>query len=1146
VAKWKTLPDFGETLKTKTNETHSRICGSAMKKINKKNIEDILALTPMQEGMLFHYLKNPGSDIYFEQLSLEIAGKIDVEFFGKAWNFVIETNEMLRTIFRWEKAENPIQIILKEHKLRLEYYDFSDIEDNKKKRRLEEVKAEDRRKKFHLGEIPFRVTLCKLEKAEHVMIISNHHILYDGWSMGIILREFFQAYRQSSSGVIFSPPVKSAFKEFVKWMRAQDTVKAEKYWDEYLKGFGPGPDKAVSRERKKRKELKHTSNYQFKFPGELKRKLDVFIKGHRITAASFLYSVWGVLLQNYHAAADIIFDATVSGRSGSAPIKGIEDMVGLFIDTLPVRVRTFANETAADFLSRMSRMVREWAKFANSSPLQVREYLDKYREDNLFDSVVVMENYPLDRISPWETAPLSILSFSITEKTLYDLTIIITILEDIEFNITFNNDLFNENAISRLSSHLISLAEEIVSHPRKAVLEIGNWVKDERENFLASIGKGEETAADPDRERDYTAPRDEVEKKLVEVWSNILNIKEEEIGIDDNFFDFGGHSLKASLAVSRIRRVFEVKVPLEEIFQRSTIRELAGFIGNSAKQEYVPIPLAEEIEYYELSPGQRRLYMLRQLNPESTAYNGPWSMMLDGPIDEERIKQSFKGLIQRHEMLRTSFVRRNGEPVQKIHKQVKFEIVIFQKGFWPPEAIIKSFIRPFDLAKAPLLRVGLLREDTRKYILVVDMHHIVTDGMSTAVLTGEWARLYRGEDLPPLKIQYKDFSRWQNRRLMAGKLGKREEYWLKNLSGELPVLNLPLDFPRPLMQSFAGERISFEMADDLARQLRVLMKETGTTLFMALMSILNIVLGWYGDREDIVVGAPSAGRNHADVENTVGLFLETLAIRNRPETGKTFAKFLQEVKYTTLKAYENQDYPFSRLINQLSPLKNLSHNPLFDVMLNVLNQPGQAFELTGAAVISYEFDLNVSKVDMTLEVVEQNGEIRSELEYCTALFKKKTMERFVRHFLNTLRETVFNPGIRLGDIGIMDESEKRQILVEFNNTAVENDGARTLVDYFETRAARVPDRIAVVGPSVSVSVSVSVFVPITYRQITYRELDNRSNQIARRLREKGVVPDTIAGIMAAPSLEMITGIWGILKAGGAYLPIDPDYPEEQE
>jgi non-ribosomal peptide synthetase component F len=1004
-----------------------------VKRLDSKKVENILALTPLQEGMLFHYLKDPQSENYFEQLSLEVSGEIDVEIFEQAWNFVVETNEMLRTVFRWEKLEKPVQISLKEHKCSVILYDLSDKEGGRDKTALEEIKNKDRHEAFDLHRVPFRVILCKLAEKQYEMIISNHHILYDGWSTGIILKEFFQAYRESGKGVMFSLPVKPALKEFVKWMRTQDTVTQEEYWKGYLKGFVPDPGRAVTRKRKKRKELKNAANYKFNFPGELKTKLDAFIKGHNITTASFLYSVWGVLLQNYHSGSDIIFDATVSGRSAGTAIKGIADMVGFFINTLPMRVQTFANETTADFLSRMYRMVQEWAEFENSSPLPVREILDKYHKENLFDSVVVIENYPLDSLTVRETAPLSIHSFSIVERTFYDLTVIITPLNGIEFNITFNNDLFDEIVISRLSNHLVLIVEEMVTYPDRALSEIDIWVGEERETFLALIRTSRETEPE-EVEIDYTAPRDEVEEKLASIWSEILNVDRDVIGIENNFFDFGGHSLKASLLAAGIRRVFNVKVPLAEIFKWPTIRELAKYISGAKLEKQSSIEPVEKRAYYRCTSVQKRLYMLHRLDPHSIVYNGSSIMLLEGLPDKSRLEQSFKILVNRHESLRTSFHQQDDEPVQKVFETVDFELAYFNLNIetvgpvYPDnrllpgeQPIMEDFIRPFDLSQAPLWRVGLVQTTGSRHVLIVDMHHIITDGTSVDILIREFVSLYRGEELPPLKIQYKDFAQWQYKGLTGGKLERQEKYWMNRLSGRLPLLDIPTDYPRPQIRGSGGDKAADRMEKESYRALKSMMRETGTTLFMMLLSAYNILLSKYSGQQDIIIGVPNAGRNHPGLDNIIGIFVETLVFRSRPREDRTFEEFLTEVKKEALEAFENRDYPLKELMNKLDTKPDFSRNPLFDTMLLVQNVDISGMEIEGLRFHTLKYNTGTSMVDLTLNALEESGTLVLELEYSTALFKRSTAEQITRHLIEILEKVMERPSIKLTDITLLDK-----------------------------------------------------------------------------------------------------------------------------
>jgi iturin family lipopeptide synthetase B len=453
-----------------------------MEKLDKKNIEDIFSLTPMQEGMLFHYLKSPQSELYFEQLSLEISGKIDVERFEKAWNFIIETNEMLRTVFRWEKIENPIQIILKEHKIQPGYYDLSlsgKVFDEKKKR-LEEIKVREREEKFDLREVPFRITLCNGQEDKYDMIISNFHILYDGWSNGIILKEFFKAYDDLSKGKKLVKPVKTKFKEFVKLVRNQDLKRQETYWRGYLKGFETLTE--ISINHRKGKENTSRGKYRIRCGKEMKDKLEDFVRKHKITLASFLYVAWGLLLQKYNNSDDVIFGTTVSGRS--AKLQGIEEMVGLFINTLPLRIQTNSNEKTGDLLNRIDKALKMREEYSTTSLVNIKEYSEINNKEELFDNIVIIENYPLANRLILEESKLTIDSYSMVEMTHYDLTVGIFINDDIEVNFTYNKEIFEKDNLVRLFHQLKLILQDIIKNPGKEIPEIEIISEKERNQIL--------------------------------------------------------------------------------------------------------------------------------------------------------------------------------------------------------------------------------------------------------------------------------------------------------------------------------------------------------------------------------------------------------------------------------------------------------------------------------------------------------------------------------------------------------------------------------------------------------------------------------------------------------------------------------------
>ncbi|UCH96966.1 MAG: amino acid adenylation domain-containing protein, partial [Candidatus Aminicenantes bacterium] len=1110
---------------------------SKRSKLDKRNIRDIFALTPMQEGLLYHYLQDPEKDLYFEQLTLDISGKIDLALFVRSWNFVIETNEMLRAVFHWEKLKNPIQIILKDHKIQPKYYDISRETSEKKRKQLNEIISKDKKEKFNLQEVPFRVSLCKVEENKYKMIISNHHILYDGWSNGILLKEFFSTYNDLLKGKELVKPVKTKFKEFINWSRGGSVDQQEKFWKSYLKEFVPPTNSPI---KPRRKEIAHTGDYQFSFAADIKDKIEGFVKKHKVTMSSLLYSVWGLLLQQIHSTGDVLFDTTVSGRS--ANIKGIENIIGLFINTLPLRVQTRRNEKIVSFLSRMDAVLQQWREFENTSLITINEYLDAYYRQCLFDSVLVLENYPLDWLLMQKNSALAVNSFSISGRTQYDLTIIITIFDDIRVGFTYNNDLFDKEIIELLANDMVRTISQITDDSQKKISGIIPLSEKLRTRIVERCKQRDMAELEREQEKEFPktargkVPGGVIEEKLLDIWSDLFRVEKSGITIDMNFFDFGGHSLKASLLAAKIHQVFNARVPLVEIFKRPTIKELASYITQSTEDEYIPLRPVEKKEYHRTSAAQKRLFMLHQLDRESTVYNGPLMMILEGPIDKERINKSFKRLIQRHESLRTSFHMIAGEPAQRIQDKVEFQV----EYFLATEVTIKNFIRSFGLSKAPLLRVGLVIIEKDKQLLIADMHHIITDGISMDILTREFVSHYKGEKLSPPRIRYKDFSEWQDKRLKTGELKHQEAYWLNHLSGELPILDMPLDYPRPTIQRFEGERIRFQLEEQLTRELNTLSKKTGTTLYMILLATYNLLLAWYTGQEDIIVGTPSAGRNHADLENTIGFFLETMAIRSYPTDDKLFNLFLEETRTTTLEAYENQDYPFRELIKKVGNGNHLSRNPVFDVMLNVLNQDQAELKLPGVNIIPFDFDARVSKVDLTLEAREVGDKIVLELEYCTALFKRETIERLSQHFVNILRQVLNDPHIRLSGLEILNEGERKQILVEFNNTGIEITGDETVIDYFASQAEKIPDHAALVDPGGDIKAAGSRNI-----LITYKELDNKSNQFTGFLRRKGVGPDIIVGIMAERSVEMIIGILGILKAGGAYLPIDPDYPAER-
>ena len=1584
-------------------------------KLDRNNIEDIIPLTPTQEGMLFHYILDPDSSDYHEQISLGLVGDINPDLLQEAWDFVIRKNEMLRVVYRWKGIEKPIQVVLKNHQVVMSYYDLS-----KQEERLNEIKEADLRSRIDIEKETLRIALCKCGENDYTMMISNHHILYDGWSNGIMIKELIDAYHALYKGLEAKMPFKNKFSEYVQWARSQDKAKQKEYWENCLYGVQQNDDLF------KRAHLSEMKSYEYVLGQEANDQMMEFIKRNGISVATLLYCAWAIVAGKLNNTHDIMFGVTTSGRN--QPIKGIENMIGLFINTIPLRVQFNEEETTFQLLKKVHEAIKEGQEFESTPLVDINGYAGLSNQSQLFNSLVVIENYPLNP-TDYQDGLLRISDYAIIERTNYNLTLGITVKDFVTLNFQYNcfkddemivrighyferalsamifeennkivdiellsreernkilytfNDtdgvfprektlhqLFEEqvkktpdhialvsgeesmtykelnaksNQMARLlrekdvkPNHLVGIMVErsplmiigilailksggaylpidpdypeeriifmladsggrvlltqswlngqidfsgetinlddiklypentenleesnsstdlayviytsgstgrpkgvMVEHRNVVNLAIGQknkfnitecdrilqlstisfdasveqifislfsgatlylidnatlldqfkfntfmqdnmithlhgvpsfldwadlkgldnlrriigggeefstslakklnvqlavyneygptettvtslmslvnlgeesstisigrpianyqayilstegklspigipgelyisgvgvtrgylnrpeltaekfipnpfvegermyrtgdlarWLPDGRVEFLGRIDdqvkvRGfrlelgeienrlvefegikeavvlakEDKAGDkylcaytaseeklstellkahlskylpsymihsvfiqlaslplmpngkvnrkalPEPEgkveAEYVAPRNVTEEILVQIWSEVLG--KEKIGIYDNFFELGGHSLKATVLTSRIHKELDVELPLKELFRVPTIFGISEYLLSAKESIYAGIEAVEVKEYYEASSAQKRMWLLQQFDHESTAYNMPGVLILEGDLDQHRLEEVFSNLIKRHESLRTSFDTVADVIVQRITERIDFEIEYTERTEEDVEESIQAFIRPFDLNQAPLLRVGLVKTSADRHYLMFDMHHIISDGVSMSILTKEFMALYDGQKLEGQRIGYKDFSEWQNEYLKSERMQEQESYWLKQFSDELPRLNLPLDYPRPAIQSLEGRSVELRLDSELTKRLNNLAQEAGATLYMVLLSAVNILLSKYTRQDDIVIGSPIAGRPHADLEGIIGMFVNTLAMRNYPMSDKIYDEFLREVKETALTAYENQSYQFEELVDKvnsgvarregalgykLNLHRDLSRNPLLDVMFSLQNTEVNEFEIEGLRITEHKSGQTSSKFDLTFTAAEIDDEIIFSIEYRINLFKDETIERMGGYLRNLLNVITKSTDIKLGEIELLSETERNKILYEFNNTYVEYPREQVLHQLFEEQAKKTPDNVALV---------------FTEERMTYRELNEKSNQMARLLREKGVKPDQLVGIMVDRSLEMIIGILGILKAGGAYLPIDPEYPEER-
>ncbi len=492
----------------------------------------------------------------------------------------------------------------------------------------------------------------------------------------------------------------------------------------------------------------------------------------------------------------------------------------------------------------------------------------------------------------------------------------------------------------------------------------------------------------------YVAPRTELEAELAQIWQEVLGCGQ--VGVLDDFFALGGHSLKAMSLITALHKAYEVEVPLSLMFETPNIEAVARYIEaiDVESSGFMAIRPASQQDVYPVSSAQKRMFIVNQFEGSGTGYNMPGIFILKGKLDRNRLEQAFRRLIERHETLRTSFETVNGEPFQRVHAAVPFEVSYSEVDGGEPshvevEALIRSFIQPFDLKYAPLLRVGLIQLADDHHIFMCDMHHIISDGVSMSILVKEFTELYHGAALPELSVQYKDFAVWQHDSLHSEKLNKQEAYWLDLFEGELPQLELPTDYARPAVQSFEGDHLTLQAEKRILEGIKRIAAETGTTLYMVLLAAYNVLLSKYSGKEDIIVGTPTAGRSHADVEGIIGMFVGTLAMRNKPEGHKTFKQFLAEVRLNAMMAYTHQDYPFESLLEKLNIVRDISRNPLFDTMFMVQNIDVQEAGFEELHVEPYAVENYISKFDLSLEAKEAANGLTVHIEYSTNLLKGK-------------------------------------------------------------------------------------------------------------------------------------------------------------
>jgi amino acid adenylation domain-containing protein len=649
-----------------------------------------------------------------------------------------------------------------------------------------------------------------------------------------------------------------------------------------------------------------------------------------------------------------------------------------------------------------------------------------------------------------------------------------------------------------------------------------------------------------ERDAAYVAPRSALEELLAGLWAEVLQV--ERVGATEDFFELGGHSLMATQLIARVREVCRVELPLRALFEVPTVAGLAAYIEAELRagssQQAPPLVAHAHAGVAPLSFAQQRLWFLDQFAPGSNAYNIPAAVQLSGALDRAALERALLEVVRRHEALRTTFALRDGEPAQLIAaapEQFALPVVDLRALAADERAAAAQKLsadearRPFDLTTGPLLRCTLLQLADTEHVVLLTVHHIIADGWSLDVLVREVAALYAAfaagqpSPLAALPIQYANFAVWQREWLTGAVLDEQLAYWRAQLA-DVAVLALPTDRPRPRVQTFNGANHLFRLDRQVRADLQTLSRREGLTLFMTMLAGFQALLARYSGQADISVGTPVAGRTRLETESLIGFFVNTLAMRTRVAADDSFAALLGRVREVVLGAHAHQDVPFERIVEELQPARNLSHTPLFQVMLTWQSAARETLTVEGLSLRTQDVANDVAKFDLTLHLYDTPDGLAARFEYNTDLFDAATIARMAGHFETLLQSAAAAPDLPLGQLQLLSTAERQQVLVAFNDTQVEYPADVCLHELFEAQVAATPDAPALVFEDT---------------RLSYADLNRRANQLAHHLQGLGVGPEVLVGVLMERSVEMVVSLLAILKAGGAYVPLDPDYPRER-
>ncbi len=1078
-----------------------------------------------QQRLWFLDRLESGAATYNLPVAVRLRGELDIPALAGALERIVRRHEALRTTFH-EGESGPVQRVEPEGMLALRVEDLSSLGEQAEATAFWRM-AEEAVRPFDLAKGPvFRTLLLRIAAGDHLLVASLHHIVSDGWSMGVLVRELSLLYRGTPLQEL---PVQYA--DWVRWQRrwlAGEVLEAGVgWWREALRGLPERLDLPTDRPRRS-SERRRGARWPVRLGAELTRDLGVLARREGATLFMVVLAGFQALLGRRAGQDDLAVGSPVAGRTRVE----IEELIGFFASTLVLRADLRGDPSGRELLRRTRATVLAAHEHQHVPFERLVEDLAPERtlgRTPLFEAMLAFQNAaPEPPDLPGLAADL-IPAETGTAK----LDLLLDLGErdgELSGSLEYDADLFEAVTIDRLLAQLTVLLRGLAEEPDARIADILLLAGVEHRQVM-----GESTAM-PAPIMMFEPPQGPIEEGLAAIWSEVLG--QERVGRWDRFFDRGGHSLLAAQVVSRVRRAFGVEIPLRAFFEEPALEGIARRIA-AAAGEGSPAPLAGAAREgpAPLSFAQRRLWFLAQLDPVSPVYNLPAAVRLRGSLDIAALERALAGVVLRHESLRTRFLLMGNEPVQVVEDAPVPRLPCVDLRALGPWAEAEARrlaawegARPFDLQRGPVFRSLLVRLANREHQLVVTMHHIVSDGWSLGVFVRELAALHAALPLPELPVRYRDFAVWQRDRLSGVALEESVAFWRGELRGLPPGIDLPVDRPRPPVQTFRGAVRPFSLDTATTGRLRELTRAEGATLFMVLLAGFQALLARWSGQEDLAVGTPVAGRTRVELEGLIGLFVNTLVLRGDLAGDPDVRTLVRRARERFLAAQAHQDLPFEKLVEELRPERNPARPPLFQVHFVLQNAPRPLLALPGLEVRVEPVETGTARTEIQLTLEEVDGGLAGSLDSNRDLFDASTMDRLLGHYAALLAAAVASPEGKAFELGILTAGERQQLLWEWNPSA-RFPRERPVHEMFAGQAALRPQATAVVCGE---------------ERITYGDLDRQANALARRLRRLGIGPEERVAICLERSVGMIVCILGILKAGGTYVPLDPEHPAQRQ